>query len=949
MFDPSKLNLDLDNLDNKDTKKNNTDNQNIEEKTGTNKQNTQKKDILNFNGTYKKEQKIETKINNKNTKLTEKQDNSENKENQENKKENNITNKSNNLTKAKKQKENNIIFDINLNSAEILLDYLIENKYEFFTITPNEDKVTIDFFSNKILKEKKYIKYPTYTKILLKLKSIAKLKVEITEKSQEWNWEIIIKWKTYKILAKTVSSNLWEKIFIKALETSKKAVKKKTKKTSITTIFSFLWAIIFIALVLWWAFISFVVMNAKTIEDVKFFYRLWINLNDINNFIETTIWIIFSIIALLEILALIIFLFKFLFTKKEFKKKRITRWIISFLILLITFITISGWMFIDKKIRELPNWQELAYWNIQILNNDLLNKPKIFSREAALINNTTNLIWPINIKFDLTNFANSEKEKWIKINKYIWNFWKNKNITTLEPNIIRKFNEKWTYKVNLTIEEIDLHWKLVDKKVENIPSIEIWHIVKITEQKLDNWWKIVKFDASDLKDLWKINWYFINKEQKNNFKPVYTWYNFNPAKVIFEDTIIWLEIQKANNKNNKFDKIFVINAINQNDIKWTIEAIQNPINDLNYTFKVKNINSDFWNGFIEQFKWNIDNIKTRTLKSNIDNLEQSSEIKIQFKKYWKHIIKVELKDGNWNIKTIEKTINIKKSITLSHHLDFINNWITLDNIKYQAETHEYFLKNIKAPTTLTISAKNLESDNILEYLKKVEWDINWNWDIDQQWKILNFNIEKWWNYKINVIYTFQNKRIKTQLTQLKETIYIDAETKEVMLNLKIKKSRDYAPVNVSFDASDSHIKWKNITKFIFDYWDWTPPDVRDAINPWHRYLNPWNYTIKLTIVTSDGKEYSIEKKLILKPLPQKAQITVSMEKVPVFTPIDFSSNKSIWEIVNYFWDFWDWNTSTDANPSHMYKKPWTYKVKLILDFKNKNTLSAEKDIIVNEQ
>jgi len=74
-----------------------------------------------------------------------------------------------------------------------------------------------------------------------------------------------------------------------------------------------------------------------------------------------------------------------------------------------------------------------------------------------------------------------------------------------------------------------------------------------------------------------------------------------------------------------------------------------------------------------------------------------------------------------------------------------------------------------------------------------------------------------------------------------------------------------------------------------------------------------------------------------------------MNKAPTYTPIDFSSNKSTWEISNYFWDFGDWKTSTEANPSHSYKNPWTYKIKLIIDYKNKNTLSTQKTITITDE
>ena len=67
-----------------------------------------------------------------------------------------------------------------------------------------------------------------------------------------------------------------------------------------------------------------------------------------------------------------------------------------------------------------------------------------------------------------------------------------------------------------------------------------------------------------------------------------------------------------------------------------------------------------------------------------------------------------------------------------------------------------------------------------------------------------------------------------------------------------------------------------------------------------------------------------------------------MKTAPTWQGIDFSSEDSQWQIIGYFWDFWDWSISTEANPTHSYKKEWKYKVSLKLDYTNKNIL---EDII----
>lgn len=102
------------------------------------------------------------------------------------------------------------------------------------------------------------------------------------------------------------------------------------------------------------------------------------------------------------------------------------------------------------------------------------------------------------------------------------------------------------------------------------------------------------------------------------------------------------------------------------------------------------------------------------------------------------------------------------------------------------------------------------------------------------------------------------------------------------------------------------------------------------------------------MVTETGKEYSTEKKLILKPKPQSAKISTSLKRAPVDQGIDFSSSESEGQIVGYFWDFGDGEISTEANPTHSYKKPGTYTVKLKLDFINNNVIEDEMEIEVYE-
>ncbi len=833
--------------------------------------------------------------------------------------------------------ENKIIFDINLTSIDVILAILVDKEYDFATFEPSDDFVKISFRKDKVVQEEKYIKYPIYSNILIKAKALTNLTIEETSLEQEWTWETVIRNKPYKVLAKVVPSSLGSKLFIKAKYIENKAVKKEVKKTSLSQILWFLWAIAFIALVIWGWFIGFVVLNAKTVEDVKFFYSLWINLNDINTFIWQALSVIFSILIFIETIFLIMFLFKFSLTKKEFKQKKIRYWIISAIIFIVTFSTASTWMIIDKKIKSLPNWQEMAYGDVQIYDNSKLLSDS-FDKEGSLLQDTSNLIWPVQIKFDLSFFAKKEKQKWFTIKKYIWDFWNDDIVETPLPTIIKEFKTKWNHEVTLNIIEVDLQWKVIEKEVENIPNINISYVVKINEKTLNNWGKMVDFDASSLKELGKVEWYFI----EDLSKPVWESEVFRLPKPIFEETLVWMYIRRNDRTDETLDKLFIISGENETELNWEIAYTRWLINDLEFELNVTKLSNDFWNWIIEEFKWIIW-WKEITKAWDVTDPEWSSKIKYEFTSYWKHDVSVILTNSAWETKEISTTIDIPKQLKLSKTLRIFNRWEVIEDVTYEKALNEYYINNIWVPTELKFDARFVKADNLLYTLKEVSWDYNSDGDIDETSKTLNYPVNTEWNHTITVFYEFTHRKLTDDIITIKEQIFVEWLKKEAIIDFAITKESNYVPVVVSFDASKSQVKDENIEKFIWDYWDGISEE-RDAVVPWHRYTVAWDYEIKLKVITTTWKQYSTSKKLILKPKPQNVKITTSMKSAPVGQWIDFSSDESEGQIIWYFWDFWDGSTSTEANPTHSYKKAWEYKVTLKLDFSNKNILEDVMDI-----
>jgi len=852
---------------------------------------------------------------------------------------NDILSEAGELPQTETKQEQKVIIDINISSLQDILHLLIDEKYDFVTFEPNENEVKIVFKKDNVEKSIKHIKFPSYTNIALKIKQVTKIDAEISKEPREAKGSLQVKDVAYDVVTKIVPGWFGEKIFLKIKPNTAKKATKKAKKTSLSTIFGFLGAILFVSLILGWAFITFIILNAQWVEDVNFFRSLGINLNDINTFIGRIVTFIFSLLLFIETTVLAIFLFKFVWTKKEFKKKRVLYGMISTVLLLITFSSATAWMVIDRKIKALPNWQELAYGDIQIYDNNLLTSDA-FDKSWALVSNTTEMIGPVTIKYDLSLFESNEEKKGFEVKKYIWTIG-GETIEELSPTLIQEFNEKGNYEISLVVEEIDLKGETIEKEVENIPSLSISHLVNIEEETTRNGGKIVKFDARDVQQLGKVEWYFGDDLEK----AVWDGYEFKPTQIFFEETVVVLSIEDSDEE--RINKVFIVGEEKSADIGWEIEYTRETTNDLEYTIRVVNPETNFGDGFIDEFEWNIGD---KSIKKTADptDLEKSSEIQFEFKNYGDNEVSVLLRDSSGKAQELTTTINIPRNLELKRNLTIWNGDEKLENIRYIEKANEYFVDDLGIPTTLKLDARLVSPENFIYSLKEVSWDFENNGNIDGTGKTINYEILREGNHTIVVNYKFVHRKNTDDVINLKEFIYVEGVRKEAVVDFKIEKDTDYVPVTVRFDASKSTIKNDDVVKFEYDYGDGVV-EIRDAINPGHKYTQAGDYTVKLTITGRSGKKYTGEKKLILKPEPQDVKIGVSIRKAPIGQGIDFSSDDSDGQITEYFWDFGDGNTSVEANPTHAYAKPWDYKVELRVDFANKNSLVDATKIEVYEE
>jgi len=498
-----------------------------------------------------------------------------------------------------------MIFDINIKSIQEPIHTLLQEKYDFVVFEPLENYVKVVYKKDSMIKETHYIKHPAYYNIVLQAKKIAKLNTEINSQEQKGKGSILFGDKGIEVLTKIIPWNFWETLYFKIQATTvkKEAPKQKKKSISVGKAFWILAILLLIALILWGTFLTFVVLNAKTPDDVSFFNNLGISLNQVNDFLLKATNLIFSIVISIETILVTFLFLKAFLTRKEFKKQRVGWFVVSVFILCILFASATLWLYLYKQISALPNWQEMSYGNIQLYDNSLLSS-WTFKADNALINDASNLIGPIEIKFDVKYLAKEEAKKWFTIKKYVWDFGDGKKDESLTSDIIHNYDSKGSRDIKLTVVGTDRKKpdEEIERDISETPKIGIKYLVKINEEKQSNGGKTVKFDASEVSKLWKIEWYLPN-DLKN---PAFEWEVFQPSKVYFEQEMIGMRIATATSIQWVMDRVFVISGENA-AISGKITYEVSYDDDLEYNFMVKDIENQFWDGFIDSFTRYIEN------------------------------------------------------------------------------------------------------------------------------------------------------------------------------------------------------------------------------------------------------------------------------------------------------------------------------------------------------
>jgi len=203
--------------------------------------------------------------------------------------------------------------------------------------------------------------------------------------------------------------------------------------------------------------------------------------------------------------------------------------------------------------------------------------------------------------------------------------------------------------------------------------------------------------------------------------------------------------------------------------------------------------------------------------------------------------------------------------------------------------------------------------------------------------------KEWSGYKTVTAY-FVNYRVNNENQFQYDIVFHGIATDEgANQGTIVKRDKPYYGEEnnaIQFKSDSSKAEDLKIVSYLWDFGD---GNTSTEANPTHAYEKEGTYTATLTMKDDNGKE-------------SKEQMTVTVDRVKEAyygeenSAIQFKSDSSKAEdlkIVSYLWDFGDGNTSTKANPTHVYEKEGTYTATLTMKDDNGKESKEQMTVTVD--
>lgn len=691
--------------------------------------------------------------------------------------------------------------------------------------------------------------------------------------------------------------------------------------------------LLFVSLIFLGSFLAYIVFNP---DQARFFINFGINPSDVATLLSNLVNGIFGILSFVLSGLFAYFLFK-VYLAKEAPKKRALYIVVATFVGILLFSNIGFWAFLFEKIGASdfvrPTGGVIVYNNDLFLSKEFRNQAELYDLNA--------LVGPITLKYDLSSDV-LYASKALDIEGYFIDC-QNGSTThegsdpASDTSMTCEYSKAGNYtpsgyyrgKDRVTREAMRVDIQFAEVKVVGVVGIQ-----KTPTTYL--------FDATDLQKIGNVRWYM-----GPNFETVASEEARYSVRIQDIEQSLCLELQNPKKKPGTCDRVFGIAPKNEATIQGEIRVTQDPVEITKYTFELINIKTKD-GADVDEINWYIGDSTASQGKEEI--------FEFNFSTLGSHKVNVAIRDTEQNTVTLSEKITIQRPLQLvkkgSDSLMNVTDQAGESVIRntYDRDLSAYRIEGIQIPQKLSFDATDVRVKNEGYELKEVYWKTGT--DERKGLKIdVDFVEEK--RYEVVATYVFVRNGTNEEV-KVTERVILEGKSREIMPALQISSMGNddldnlFATVDVKFDASASKVRTGKISQFIYDFGEGKTPSEGEAVKI-YRYAIPGEYTVKMTAVKNDGTKESVSRKLIIKEIPRKLELSSSVSQGIAGKTVEFMTAGTVGQIESYAWDFGDGTTPVqEANPTHAFEKAGNYTVKLSATYADGTIRNAELDFVVTE-
>ncbi len=713
--------------------------------------------------------------------------------------------------------------------------------------------------------------------------------------------------------------------------------KKKKEPINPLTLLKWIGAIFLVAVIFFGSFLAYIVFNP---EQAQFFVTTFgIDSGDVADLLRRLITGSFGVILLILSILWIVTLFRAIWTPRDLKRKKILSWITAIFIGITLFSFVAFWAYLFSLINNTDFVN--PEWLISVYDSELMSSS--ISEPYALITNTTNLIWPITLTFDIwANAAQVVKRNLFNITSYEINF--DGAICNDGSSVIDGSDPTIAKWIVCTFDSVRLYnirgiYRGTDRLGNdgeipmNINPVQIRGLLSIKRQKNRNNEDIITLDASGLKNLWDPYWIYQSTGKEVHSSSI-------TEKLLGTPQIVGLKLF-----SDEIDRVFLLQNIDEKWFTGSIISTKDPFNPLLYRFTLKDLNID--DKDIISINWSLND-------GSIICRGWSSICEFSFWNYGTYAIKAQIELANRWSYTLEYPIKIEAPLVVTRRVKVKNSeWVLLNTDEtFDPKLHAYVIDNIVPPEKVSLDARDVVTENPGYRLSNVIWTFTDDKKTEQKEGLqVTFDLLSSIRYTVAVEYIFSPNvpGNKNDNKSVYDAIVFDIEHKWLIPRFSLQVPKDYVPVVILIDWSQSYSESSEIKKFTYDFGEGKPPVSGDAIQQ-YEYKTAGEKTITLTITNDRGEMETTKRTIVLKENPKVVDFTPSISPGIVNMPIDFTPLVSEWDIADYIWTFGD-NTPTikEPFPSHTYRTAGKYTITLTIVYTDGTRKETRKDFQVDSE